>query len=733
MKPSVEPGSKVINQYFSVRDLVSFSDFSLGSWQVFPSNKTIKTTSQVIELEPKMMLLLCVLAEANGKVVSRKMLFDKVWGEQVVGDNALSTSISILRNHLKDDLIDEYIKTKPKLGYQINAPITWLKPQNNQRIPNNLYRRRKWKIGLSVILLFFLLGTIAYFIQPFTVNIPSDKQYSIAVLPLDNFSKTAEYNFFANGLTEQIIHQLASVTQFKVISRTSSSRFKNSPLSLKDIAKKLNVNYLIEGSIQKDKDFLVTIQLIDARTDFHLWSKEFRATDARLFELQKQIGEAVAGSFGLNEKAFSKNLTPYHPAALGAYQSFLKAQTYANLGGAKNLQQSLMAFKKATELAPDYALAHAGIATVSLLLYQRGILKPKLAFAQATTHINSAIKLNPNLAQAFAARGLMYTYRSAFDSAESNYKRALAINPRLTIALHNFGFLLWSQHRYEQSLPYFIKTLEYNPLAPMSHFAIGDTLTNLGKIDDAIKSYEYCLTILPKNTGCLLGLAFVYRTLNNMAQADQLVKKANAILPKTDPYLLFAKILNLQANGLWNKATDELDRVDVYYSDVYVYKRAKMMENWLQVNSNSALILKLNNHSKSDRHILLPGAHSFWQNDCINAIKHYESMYLNKPELFSLIDDYGVGISHELNLAYCYQITEQKDKSKENLAKAWKNITGFTKDPDRVPGLVYAKARYFALIGEAKRSQTLLDSNKLENWSWNKLRHTDPIFSHLIH
>ncbi|HFB66690.1 MAG TPA: tetratricopeptide repeat protein [Aeromonadales bacterium] len=713
----------------------SIPDFRLGSWLVCPKNQTISTQTLHIELEPKMMKMLCVLAEADGNVVARTDLFEKVWGNQVVGENALNTCISALRNHLKKVDGKNYIKAKPKLGYQLTQPINWkIESDNDSTITaKKITNHQKWPVLLSAVVIVIVIG---WFFKNYfaTKKVNEDnnnpaKPYSIAVLPIENFSHTSEYDFMAKGLTEQIIHQLATLSQFRVISRTSSSSFSNQQLSAKEIAKKLKVDYLIEGSLQQDQEFVVTIQLIDTRTDTHIWSKIFRSPRDRLFEFQQKIGDAITSSFETDSKDNQKRIIIHHPREKGAYENYLKGQAYASLNTKDSLNKALVSYSKALDIAPDYALANAGYALVSLLLYQNGQLKPEVALPQASKAIDLALSTEPNLAEAYAAKGLLKTYERSYEAAEKNFQQALSINPRLTKALHNYGFLLWSQFRFQKALTYFEKALEHNPLSPMTNFAISDTLFNLGNIESSIQHFNYCLEILPENSACMLGLARVYRSLNNLKKEDALLEKVQKLLKPDDIYLSFATILNLEAKGLWKEANQVLIRIDPYYSDVYTYRLQQLMFNWMHKNKHTKKLIKQQNWKKSERHLLLAGADAFWNGHCKLAIEFYQPVYESSPRKLRLIDDLLVGVSHELNLAYCYEETGDIIRKKHALKSALVNIQKFINKKYPMPGIYFALSRYYQLKGNYRRAKQIYQDNNLADWSWSILLKTDPVFN----
>lgn len=283
------------------------AELKIGRWLVSPSESILILEDNTKTIEPKAMDLLLILAEAKGELVPRSELMEKLWDGRYVTDYALNNLVASLRKHLAADThTAEYIKTRPKKGYQLSVPIEFLNQHNTnqprQRVKRKGDRRKKtrsqlsyWIAGVSLV---SLLAVITMFWRQEQSPIQHQQsKLSIAVLPFDVFDNIEELNYFANGLAEEIIHQLTVLPKLKVLSRTSSFSFIGKQLDTTYIARQLDVAYLIEGSVRREGDIVrVTLHLINGQDGTHVWSKIFTESADQAFELQKHISHDVAHS-----------------------------------------------------------------------------------------------------------------------------------------------------------------------------------------------------------------------------------------------------------------------------------------------------------------------------------------------------------------------------------------------------------------------------------------------------
>ncbi|MCP4271355.1 MAG: hypothetical protein GY781_05230, partial [Gammaproteobacteria bacterium] len=275
-------------------------EFSIGYWRVDPTQGLLQGEQHSKTLEPKAMELLIVLTKAEGKLVSREEIIKAVWPDQVISDYALNTLIANLRKNLADhDNPPEYIQTRPKLGYNLAVKVVWhtksadiensstaINPDNtelnNASVSAGIRPKSRFSRFLALAISLVSLAAVAIKFFPVAPSsTPSSSLItnpSIAVLPFDVFDGEADTGYFADGLAEEIIHQLAAVPELNVISRTASFSFRGKQANVDEIAQKLKVDYLVEGSVRSDAQSMrITVQLIKTADASHQWSKVFSA------------------------------------------------------------------------------------------------------------------------------------------------------------------------------------------------------------------------------------------------------------------------------------------------------------------------------------------------------------------------------------------------------------------------------------------------------------------------
>ncbi len=276
-----------------LRIFLRTTNFSIDEWQVKPANNLLIKAGKEVRIEPKVMELLVYLANKDGKVTFREELLENIW-PQIVLDVALTNTIANLRKVLGDTKSPrQYLETITKQGYRLIPTVNWdVEADINDESPapiepvivdaettdkKSLFNTKSF----SFITILFLVVAFVLFQSQQTLQIETqtdaeEKLKTLAVLPFDVFDDESNLHFYADGLVEELIHQLAANPSFRVISRTSSASFKGTKTDIKTISEVLGARYVIEGSIRQSRPTLrVTVQLIDAENGYHLWSKIF--------------------------------------------------------------------------------------------------------------------------------------------------------------------------------------------------------------------------------------------------------------------------------------------------------------------------------------------------------------------------------------------------------------------------------------------------------------------------
>lgn len=429
------------------------------------------------------------------------------------------------------------------VGFPIALIIAWafeLTPSGLKRTESaddgpKASRPRGW---LYVVLVGAFLSVALFFLGRFTVQTTpavtadvSDK--SIAVLPFDNLSHDPENAYFAEGVQDEILTRLAKIAELKVISRTSTQRFKSAPGDLRQIAQQLGVTNILEGSVQKSADQVrVNVQLINATTDAHLWADTYDRKLTDIFAVESEIAKAVVEILQAKLTGSAEHVLASRPTQNPeAHQLYLKGRYFWNKRTAANLRKAIEYFEQATEKDPNYALAYSGLADAHSLLPTYAATAPKddipqalaaarkavaldetlseahtsLAYALYTNIeilaslpvFRRAIELNPNYATAHQWYGeaLMSSGQTEQGLAES--RRAQELDPLSVIINANFGAALGAAHRYADAVQQLRRTIEMDPTFYPAHWWLGYSLEDKGEIAEAIAEYERATQLDP--------------------------------------------------------------------------------------------------------------------------------------------------------------------------------------------------------------------------------------------
>jgi TolB-like protein/Tfp pilus assembly protein PilF len=338
-----------------------------------------------------------------------------------------------------------------------------------------------------------------------TVQTPEpEPQYppnSIAVLPFVNMSDDAGNEYFSDGISEELLNLLSKIPEMRVISRSSAFSFKGKNVDIPTIAKQLNVAHILEGSVRKaGNQVRITAQLIETRSDTHLWSETYDRQLENIFAIQDEISAAIIGALkerlGLQLEAAPEVIAAANTEAHDAYlrgRHLIVQRTKTSIEGAAS------EFEKAISLDPDYALAHAELAIATLLLWRRnyGDLTFNEVISRATPHAERSMALDPKLAEAHAATGLLFASQSEYEKALTHYEQAIQFNPNYSIVYSWMGGALNTFGRYKESFLMQEKSLRLDPLSFPAVSNYVRSLISRNRLDDAARELEKIAAIYP--------------------------------------------------------------------------------------------------------------------------------------------------------------------------------------------------------------------------------------------
>jgi len=397
-------------------------------------------------------------------------------------------------------------------------------------------RRAKWPLTAAAIILaavgvFLAVNVWGTRDRLFGRSGGGGKIESLAVLPLDNLSKDPEQEFFADGMTEELITDLAQIRSLRVISRTSVMSYKGTKKRVPDIGRELNVDAVLEGSVQRSGSRVrITAQLVRASTDQHLWAKSYERELRDVLALQSEVAGAIAAEIGVT-------LTPQERSRLAAnkavnpeaYEAYLKGRYHLFGGNAADSQKSLEDFHRAAEIQPDFALAYAGIADAYNRLGSSAIsvLSPKEAFPKSKAAATRALELDPTLAEPYVPLAWSsFVFDRDWTTAESQYQKAIERNPNYSSARRSYAVFLARLGRFDEAIQEAKRGQEIDPLSLEANVNVGLVLHLARRDDDAISWFRRTLDMNPNflRAHWLLGLTLMQK--NRLEEAIAELQKA---------------------------------------------------------------------------------------------------------------------------------------------------------------------------------------------------------------
>jgi serine/threonine protein kinase/tetratricopeptide (TPR) repeat protein len=355
---------------------------------------------------------------------------------------------------------------------------------------------------------------------------------SLAVLPLENLSHDPEQEYFADGMTEALITDIAKIGTLRVISRTSVMRYKGTKKPLSQIARELNVDAIVEGSVQHSGDRVrIDAQLIDARNDRNLWTESYQSDLGDVLTLQGNVARAVAGEV-------RAQLTPQESASMSksqtvnprAYESYLQGRYFWNKRTPGDLNASIKSFDGAIAIDPTYARAYAGLADSYATMGNNRLLPPDEAFPKAEAAAEKALSLDEDLAEAHASLAFAHwNYDFDWDVVDREYKRAIELNPGYATAYHWYSGYLSGMGRHSEAIAAVKKARELDPLSPRINANVGFILYFARQNDAAIEELQKTLQMDTSSGAPYLYLGMAYLQEGKSQEAIVALEKNSRI------------------------------------------------------------------------------------------------------------------------------------------------------------------------------------------------------------
>jgi len=506
-----------------------------------------------IRIQEQPFQLLAVLVEHAGEVVSREDLQKKLWTADtfVDFDHGLNKAINKIREALGDSADSpRFVETVSHRGYRFLAEVKDADGPVNRRAESSIQSHppaeptdhadfagklaipapkthplsRAWKV-FALMLLVLVASVAAWKIHSW--KRPSFVIHSLAVLPLESLSSDASQDYFADGMTDELISDLGQIRALRVISRTSVMAYKHARKPLPQIARELNVDAVVEGTVLRSGEQVrITAQLIEAAADKHLWSQSYEGELRDALALQNRVANAIAEQIRIN-------LNPQERAALRttkvvdpeAYQSYLKGRFFWNKRTADGLRAALAYFNQAIEEDPKYAQAYSGLADTYALLgdWQYGVMTTKEALPKAKAAAVKALELDSTLGEAHNSLAFCLDgFDWDLDAGGKEFRRAIELNPGYATAHHWYAWHLALLRRYDEAITEMKKAQNLDPLSLIIGADLAELLVLAHSYDESISQSRKAIEMDPNFALAhnQLAQAYLQKNMNEEAVAE---------------------------------------------------------------------------------------------------------------------------------------------------------------------------------------------------------------------
>jgi TolB-like protein/DNA-binding winged helix-turn-helix (wHTH) protein/Flp pilus assembly protein TadD len=560
-------------------------ELDLRSGELWKQGRKVRLEGQPVHI------LICLL-ENPGELVTREELRLKLWPADtfVNFDHGLNAAVKRLRRAL-DDSADNprFVQTLPRRGYRFLAPVSADEdlPVVNEASPETRKlvieeppsaedrsqvdlsektgprERLRWLLawkrsGFALLLVLGIL--VVWMLRP--KNSASPLIRSLAVLPLENLSGDASQEYFSDGMTDELITELGQIRELRVISRSSVMTYKGAHKPLPQIARELNVDAVVEGTVLRSREQVrITAQLILANADKHLWAQSYQGDVGETLALQKQVARAIAEQIRIELTPGERDVLKSVKAVnTDAYEAYLKGRYFWNKRTADGLKKAIDYFNQAIEKDPTYAQAYSGLADSYALLgdWEYGVLAPKEAYPRAKAAATKALELDSALGEAhislaFALDGFDWD----FGAAETEFKRGIELNPgyatghqwyaghlilfgrsseaiaemRKAEDLDPLSLIIGADlaedfliaHRYDEAILQIRKTTDLDSNFALAHYQLGQAFLQKHRYNEAVGELQKAVSLSGGSTTSTSSLAYAFAVSGRRNEAEAIL------------------------------------------------------------------------------------------------------------------------------------------------------------------------------------------------------------------
>lgn len=553
-------------------EIYRFEDFELDGGAC-----GFRRAGQVIRLERIPLDLLFVLVERHGQLVTRQEILDRIWGKEVFVDvdNSINTAVRKIRQALKDNPENpRLLHTIPSKGYRFAADVvetgTTKAAASAMPVPPvakvlpTTSNPRHWLLwlGLAAAVAAVLIVARSFL---FRSPKPASNKVMLVVLPFENLSGDPGQDYFADGMTEEMITRLGSLDprHLGVIARTSAMQYKGAHKSMAQIAQELGVQYLLEGSVRRSSaQVRVTAQLIQSSDQTHVWAESYDRDLSDVLKLQSEVARTIASKIQLTlSEQFEAHLAGAQTVNPEAHEAYLLGLQAWNLRTREGFQRSIAEFNRAIAIDPNYAPAYAGLARAYSLVPISGVAAPMEAMPKAREAAQRSIALDDSLAEGHTVLAFVKAhFEYDWPVAEREYLRALELNPSDAYA-HFFysNSYLSPLGRHDEAIAEMKEAIELDPFSPPFQSFLGRTFLWARRYDEALGQLRKCDGLFPNFVINHERLAHLYTYTGKFEDAVAEEGKAR-LLAGEDPESVARKEEDLRRaladsgpHGYWEK------------------------------------------------------------------------------------------------------------------------------------------------------------------------------------
>jgi DNA-binding winged helix-turn-helix (wHTH) protein/TolB-like protein/Tfp pilus assembly protein PilF len=500
--------------------------YAFGRFQLHPAKRALLSEGKAVPLAPKALEMLVLLVENRGRVLEKQELLDYLWPGSIVEEANLSQTIYLLRRALAESSGGEhYIETIPKRGYRFTAPVVESEDEKpdviepkpvEAKLPSQPRRtsQTRWiAFGAAAVLVGIVAFASYLWLSRQTGKIEvGGPVRSLAVLPFKPLDASGD-NYLGLGMADVLITRLSDLNQI-IVQPTSTVRKYDDPDAHPLVAgKELKVDAVLEGTFQKTTDRLrVTLRLHDVRDGRTLWSGKFDENFTDIFNVQDSISDQVAAALALNLSREKRTLMfRRYTENTAAYELYLKGRYWWNKRTVIGLKKAVGYFEQAIALAPNYALAYAGLADCYNLLSILEAMPPQEAFPKARAAAVKALGIDETLAEARSSLGwTKWVYDWDWPGSEREFRRAIDLSPSYATAYDGYGVCLAQRGQFDQALEQLERAQRLDPLSLVIQVHIGWVYFYSNRYDQAIEHYQRALEMDPNYVWARAHLSQAY-------------------------------------------------------------------------------------------------------------------------------------------------------------------------------------------------------------------------------